>query len=221
MGSPAGSRVLERPGVTLLAGVVLGASVVGGVAIAQSSGSDPIVACVARNGALRMVADSTECRSNETVLSWNAQGPQGPPGPPGPAGAAGAAGPPGADGQPGAPGPPGPPGPAGAAGSEGPPGPPGPPGPSVVGRYCWPEPVTGIHPDGRLDCNEQSVTYYLDRDSDGFGAPTVASEWPRGDPAPAGWVTNSMDCDDHNPNVYPGAPEVPNGVDDDCDGVAI
>jgi len=31
-------------------------------------------------------------------------------------------------------------------------------------------------------------------------------------------VEGGTDCDDTNPNIYPGAPELLNGVDDDCDG---
>jgi hypothetical protein len=34
-----------------------------------------------------------------------------------------------------------------------------------------------------------------------------------------GWTPNQGDCNDNNDSVYPGAPEQPNGVDDDCDGI--
>ena len=79
------------------------------------------------NGAVRVVNGSSDCRNDESPLTWNQTGPQGATGtqgPPGPAGAPGAAGPPGspgpqgADGAPGAAGPAGPPGPAGTSGSS-------------------------------------------------------------------------------------------------------
>lgn len=34
-----------------------------------------------------------------------------------------------------------------------------------------------------------------------------------------GWTVGRGDCDDNNPDVYPGAPEVCNGVDDNCNAV--
>jgi hypothetical protein len=57
--------------------------------------------CVkSKNGALRVVADPADCKSHETPISWNVQGPQGEPGVDG------------TGGQPGEPGPEGPPRPS-------------------------------------------------------------------------------------------------------------
>jgi hypothetical protein len=66
--------------------------------------------------------------------------------------------------------------------------------------------------DGRatnnIDCDDTQISY-TDADADGFGA---------GLPAPCG-VSNSIDCDDSNSAVFPGAADLCNGQDDDCDGV--
>lgn len=60
-----------------------------------------------------------------------------------------------------------------------------------------------------------SVVAYLDVDGDGFGddATAVVSPFP-----PAGTVLVGGDCDDDRADVYPGAPELCDGVDHDCDG---
>jgi hypothetical protein len=67
----------------------------------------------------------------------------------------------------------------------------------------------------KLACST-ALIYYADADHDLFGDPgnSIAScEIPKG------YITDSTDCDDTNPNAYPGAPEIPgNGIDDDCDG---
>jgi hypothetical protein len=60
-------------------------------------------------------------------------------------------------------------------------------------------------------------TWFRDADSDGYGDPSVTTQ-SGGTTAPAGFVADRGDCDDSNPNVHPGAPEVCNGLDDDCDG---
>ncbi|OFY66506.1 MAG: hypothetical protein A3H98_00420 [Bacteroidetes bacterium RIFCSPLOWO2_02_FULL_36_8] len=69
--------------------------------------------------------------------------------------------------------------------------------------------------DGKMDDSTCSVTtYYRDNDGDGFG------NWPENfsfDPG-AGWSLIGGDCEDWKPNVHPGATEICNGYDDNCDG---
>ena len=60
-------------------------------------------------------------------------------------------------------------------------------------------------------------TYYHDLDGDGFGNP-VDSISVVDAVAPAGYTTNNTDCDDTDANTYPGAPEICDGKDNDCDG---
>jgi len=60
------------------------------------------------------------------------------------------------------------------------------------------------------------VPYYQDADGDGYGDPNVSVHVCT---PPPGYVLNTLDCDDANPAVHPGAIEVCNGVDDDCDEV--
>ncbi|MBK7036131.1 MAG: hypothetical protein IPH42_07240 [Bacteroidetes bacterium] len=60
------------------------------------------------------------------------------------------------------------------------------------------------------------TTYYQDADGDGFGNAAVFID-VIGDP-PAGYVADNTDCDDTNDAIYPGATEIENDLDDDCDG---
>ncbi|WP_188720495.1 Ig-like domain-containing protein [Actibacterium pelagium] len=61
----------------------------------------------------------------------------------------------------------------------------------------------------------QNLTLYLDADQDGFG---IASNWILA-PAPiSGYSLTAGDCDDSNADVNPGAAEVADGIDNDCDG---
>ena len=88
MGS--GKRRRLTPSVTAVAAGPLAAVVLAGVAyagIAVLSQSSVITACKRNStGAVRIVDDASLCRSSETAISWNTEGPPGPPGPPGPGG---------------------------------------------------------------------------------------------------------------------------------------
>ena len=58
--------------------------------------------------------------------------------------------------------------------------------------------------------------FYLDVDADGFGdtsLTTTACE------VPFGYAAEKGDCDDNEPNIYPGAIEYCNQTDDDCNGI--
>lgn len=61
-----------------------------------------------------------------------------------------------------------------------------------------------------------TTTYYRDADGDTYGSASVTVQSCS---APTGYVTNNTDCNDSSAAVNPGAAEVQNGVDDNCDGV--
>ena len=64
-------------------------------------------------------------------------------------------------------------------------------------------------------CDE--IDWFVDKDGDGFGSgeATLACEAPRED-----MVANGEDCDDLDPESYPGAPERCDEIDNDCNGIA-
>src|SRR5262249_31068276 len=57
--------------------------------------------------------------------------------------------------------------------------------------------------------------FYADADSDSYGNPNVMVMAAS---APTGYVADMQDCNDSNPNIHPGAIDLCNGIDDNCDG---
>lgn len=65
-----------------------------------------------------------------------------------------------------------------------------------------------------LICN--GTTYYRDADGDGYGDPAFPACFST---PTTGYVANGTDCNDSIAAVHPGAVEICNGIDDNCDGV--
>jgi hypothetical protein len=61
------------------------------------------------------------------------------------------------------------------------------------------------------------VDWYPDADSDGFGDADAESR-PGCDAPGLGWVSNGSDCDDSDENTWPGASEICDNQDNNCDG---
>ncbi len=68
--------------------------------------------------------------------------------------------------------------------------------------------------DGLIDEGVSSA-WYADADGDGYGN---AANLQTACSQPAGYVASSDDCNDQNAAIYPGAIEICNNLDDNCDG---
>jgi subtilisin family serine protease len=73
---------------------------------------------------------------------------------------------------------------------------------------------------GRINAHKSLLNtpypfYYRDNDGDGYGNP---NEFINTCPPPPGYVQNGLDCDDNRADIHPNAPEICDGVDNDCDG---
>jgi hypothetical protein len=66
--------------------------------------------------------------------------------------------------------------------------------------------------DGQID-EEVKTFFYEDADKDSFGD---ASTMEEACSQPAGYVSNSADCNDNNATINPGATEICNNLNDDC-----
>lgn len=71
--------------------------------------------------------------------------------------------------------------------------------------------TTGFADTWQYGCG--SAIWYRDADGDGFGNAAVTSSFCQ---MPAGYVANSADCDDTRAVVYPGAPQLCDGINDNC-----
>lgn len=69
--------------------------------------------------------------------------------------------------------------------------------------------------DGLADEGLQQI-FYADGDNDGFGDANVSLVDCA---APSGYVYNNNDCNDANPAIRPGAADLCNAMDDNCDGI--
>lgn len=58
-------------------------------------------------------------------------------------------------------------------------------------------------------------TWYVDADNDGYGNPSTSTQACS---APSGYVSNDQDCDDTNAAINPGATEVCDNLDNNCNG---
>ncbi|MBS3088899.1 putative metal-binding motif-containing protein [Candidatus Pacearchaeota archaeon] len=83
------------------------------------------------------------------------------------------------------------------------------------GETCESEVCDGLDNDCDSSVDEGlTSTFYQDSDDDTFGNLISAIQSCS---APPGYVSNSLDCNDNDISIHPGAIEICDGVDNDCD----
>lgn len=80
------------------------------------------------------------------------------------------------------------------------------------------EKVDGIdnNCNDKIDEGFNARTWYRDHDRDGWGNPEVTQV---SETQPLEFVSSNLDCDDNDNQVNPEAREIPDGIDNDCDGL--
>ena len=85
----------------LSVGIIIGSVIVGTISITKASSNAELTVCVTKDGVMHMIGSSfkrSDCKKNEQLISFNAQGPKGDKGDTGPRGLKGETGATGAQG---------------------------------------------------------------------------------------------------------------------------